>query len=339
MATAGFSSVALLDRYATPVASLHSFSSATNESYDSWKSGLQAALTEQLLPPRATPAWPLNLTVLETTTLPGYEQQYVSYETQKGVHVPAYLLVPRSPGPHPGCVCIAGHTPSGKADVAGVGDVDHTLGVAYGKVLAERGIVCICPDNAGMGERADPDEPGCMATWRKLNMLGIDLTGFRVFDLMRAIDVLESLPHVLPNQIGLAGLSGGCWLGIVLAALDERVQAAVLSGFFTTFAQTNWVGHCVCHHPFGIGRLCEMPDIAGLIAPRHIFVEFGTEDVTRPLQPALDMTRAIYTAAGCPNAVRAHVFEGGHRFDGSKSLPWLVERLSGLRSTGEEPRL
>ena len=80
-----------------------------------------------------------------------------------------------------------------------------------------------------------------------------------------------------------------------------------------------------------------MPDIAGLIAPRHIFVEFGTEDITRPLQPALDMVRAVYEAAGCTDdAVQTHVFEGGHRFDGSKSLPWLVEQL---QSTGDGARL
>ena len=160
-------------------------------------------------------------------------------------------------------------------------------------------------------------------TWRKLNMLGYDMTGFRAYDLIRAVDLLEELqeegggPLVDKDRIGIAGLSGGCWLGIVMAALEPRVCAAALSGFFSTFKQTNWVGHCVCHHPFGeqrhpcrrrgrvpmhhhfqevlsritacyvagIGALCEMPDIAGLISPRPLFIEWGDEDVTRPVQP------------------------------------------------------
>ena len=44
---------------------------------------------------------------------------------------------------------------------------------------------------------------------------------------------------------------------------------------------------------------------------------------------ALDMCREIYTAAGCDAAecVRAHLFEGGHKFHGGESLPWLAETL------------
>ena len=132
--------------------------------------------------------------------------------------------------------------------------------MSYGRELAEKGVLTICPDNAGMGERADPDQGGCDMTWRKLNMLGYDMTGFRAYDLIRAVDLLEGLraegggPLVDKDRIGIAGLSGGCWLGIVMAALEPRVCAAALSGFFSTFKQTNWVGHCVCHHPFGEQR-------------------------------------------------------------------------------------
>ena len=41
------------------------------------------------------------------------------------------------------------------------------------------------------------------------------------------------------------------------------------------------------------------------------------------------MCREIYTAAGCDEAecVRAHLFEGGHKFHGGGSLPWLAETL------------
>ena len=41
------------------------------------------------------------------------------------------------------------------------------------------------------------------------------------------------------------------------------------------------------------------------------------------------MCREIYTAAGCDAAecVRAHLFEGGHKFHGGESLPWLAETL------------
>ena len=83
--------------------------------------------------------------------------------------------------------------------------------------------------------------------------MGLDLTGLRVFDLMAALNLLAARPDVDSRRIGCAGLSGGCWLSQVLTALDGRVRAVVLSGFFTTFVQTVWHSHCICHHPFGIG--------------------------------------------------------------------------------------
>ena len=52
-------------------------------------------------------------------------------------------------------VCIAGHTPNGKADVAGAAEIDPSLGVSYGRELAEKGVLTICPDNAGMGAPRD----------------------------------------------------------------------------------------------------------------------------------------------------------------------------------------
>ncbi|MCH2573891.1 acetylxylan esterase, partial [Candidatus Poribacteria bacterium] len=101
---------------------------------------------------------------------------------------------------------------------------------------------------------------GCMVGWARLNHMGQDLTGLRIFDLMAGINLLNQLPEVDSARIGCVGLSGGCWLTQVLAAIDPRIQAVILSGFFTTFVQTIWHGHCVCHHPHGIGLVCDLPD-------------------------------------------------------------------------------
>ena len=254
----------------------------------------------------------------------GFVRQKVVYETRPGVPVPAYLLIPNDgPARKPGVLCVHGHVPDGKESVVVPAE---GLGAAYGTELAKRGAVTLCPDNAGMGERAHP-EGGCDFLWRRLNLLGHDLTGYRVYDLIRAMDVLAAQPEVDADRIGSAGLSGGCWLAMVHAAFDERVCASVLSGYFTTFAQTSWVGHCLCHHPKGIGEVCEMPDIAGLIAPRPILVEWGTEDVDRPVHPAFEQTQAIYEAAGARDKLFLHEFEGDHLFCGERSLPWLVETL------------
>ncbi|HIM10019.1 TPA: hypothetical protein EYM26_04360 [Candidatus Poribacteria bacterium] len=293
--------------------------------FEEWQNQLTSNLKECLGPFPEKPV-PLNSRVISTEKFEKFTLHRVIYDSRSDSPVPAYLLIPhRIREKRPAVLCIHGHVPEGKANLV-FGDGQY--GVPYGRELAEQGLVTLCPDNAGMGERAHPSG-GCDFLWRRLNLLGHDLTGYRVYDLIRSVDYLQSLSEVDETRIGIAGLSGGCWLGIVHAALDPRVQAAILSGYFTTFAQTSWFGHCICHHPKGIGELCEMPDIAGLIAPRPIFVEWGNQDTSRPVHPAFEITQKIYSVANAEDQITLHEFEGGHVFSGQRSLPWLIQELSG----------
>jgi dienelactone hydrolase len=261
---------------------------------------------------------------VDSIEFPDYVLHKIEYESRLGEPVPAFLLIPNEiQGPVPAVICPHGHVSGGKDSVV----LSNEHGAPYGAKLAEMGFVTLCPDNAGMGERGD--DGGCELLWSRLNYLGLDVTGYRVFDLIRGTDLLCSLPEVNETRIGTVGFSLGCWLAMVHAALDERIRACVLSGRFTTFAQTLWYGRCICQHVTGIGELCEMPDIIGLIAPRPVCAEWGTEDVERPVYPAYQMTRRIYEAAGATDQIDLKLFNGNHRFDGEQSLHWLAEKLTG----------
>lgn len=319
-----FSSAELLDRDFADYKPRLSFDGDTDDAWRDWRAQLLPELREQL-GPFPDEAAPLNPQIVSTEDYDKITIHKVIYHSRADAPIPAYLLIPKDvTAKTPAVLCIHGHVPGGKESVI---SGDGQFGAPYGCDLAEQGVITLCPDNAGMGERAHPSG-GCDLLWRRLNYLGYDLTGYRVYDLMRGVDYLQSRPEVDENRIGIAGLSGGCWLGIVHAALDERVQAAILSGYFTTFAQTSWFGHCICHHPKGIGELCEMPDIAGLIAPRQIFVEWGTSDVSRPVHPAFEIAQEIYRAANAGDQITLQEFDAGHLFSGEQSLPWLVQTLS-----------
>lgn len=319
-----FSSAERLDRNFPDYSPRLSFDGDTVDAWRNWRARLLPELREQL-GPFPDKAFPLNPQIVSTESKDKITIHKVIYHAREDTPIPAYLSIPKGTTTRaPAVLCIHGHVPGGKESVI---SGDGEFGAPYGRDLAEQGVITLCPDNAGMGERAHPSG-GCDFLWRRLNYLGYDLTGYRVYDLMRGVDYLQSLPEVDERRIGIAGLSGGCWLGIVHAALDERVQAAVLSGYFTTFAQTSWFGHCICHHPKGIGELCEMPDIAGLIAPRPIFVEWGTADVTRPVHPAFERSQRIYRAANAGDQISLQEFDDGHLFSGEHSLPWLIQTLS-----------
>nr|MBA3847039.1 hypothetical protein [Planctomycetota bacterium] len=304
-----------------------------------WRVSLRRAL-RRILGLAAFGAVPLPRPVLlESTRHDGYRRDRIAYQTLPGNWVSAYLLVPDAAagaGRRPAVLCAHGHFPGGKR---GVIDPRHACGVAYGHEFARRGCVVLAPDNAGMGERdvepaertlADDGISGCFLAWARLNHVGLDLTGLRVFDLMAGVSLLAARADVAARAIGVAGLSGGCWLSQLLAALDRRIAGAVLSGFFTTFAQTVWHGHCVCHHPRGIGAIAELPDIAALIAPRPLFIESGRRDANYPLEPAYGRVARAYRSCGAPDRLGLDRYDGGHIFRGIAAIPWLVERLRGI---------
>jgi dienelactone hydrolase len=275
--------------------------------------------------------------VLSKTEEERYTRLLIAYEVLSGNWVQAHWLLPRKL-PAPAVLCLHGHFLGGKDSVV---FPDKAAGMAFGHELASRGFVVLAPDGAGLAARDQwgrnardvppeysipPREGGCELLFRRLNHMGIDTTGFRVFELMAAINMLERMPEV-KGGIGCAGLSGGCWLAQVLTAMDARIRASVLSGYFTTFAQTAWLGHCVCHHPFGIGKICDMPDITALAAPRPQCIEAGSEDVNYPVEPAFTQAMAAYKDHQAENQLVLHRFSGGHRFEGTRSVPWLCEQL------------
>ena len=299
------------------------------QAWQRWQKNLRRALRRTLrLTELGSVPTPIPK-VLAERELDGYRRLKIAYETLPGNWISAYLLIPSGTDPKPAAICPHGHVQGGKE---GVVDPDVAPGLAYGHELARKGCVVLAPDNAGMGERngyspLSDDPGGCMLAWVRLNHMGLDLTGLRVFDLMAGINLLIAHPEVDPRRLGCAGLSGGCWLSQILTALDRRIKAVILSGFFTTFAQTVWHGHCICHHPHNIGTLCDMPDISALIAPRPQFVESGIQDTNYPYEPAFSMTKRAYELLGVSERLGLDRYDGGHLFRGEESIPWLAGRL------------
>ena len=74
---------------------------------------------------------------------------------------------------------------------------------------------------------------------------GRTLMGERLWDLMRCVDYLESMPSVDAGRIGCGGLSLGGEMSMWLAAMDERLRASVSCGFLTVMDQLEQ-GHCMC---------------------------------------------------------------------------------------------
>jgi dienelactone hydrolase len=185
--------------------------------------GFQAAAGA--LPSRANlPA--LDIQITQELKLDGIVRQTILFTTQKDAkRVPAYLFIPTAVTPAeklPAIVALHPTSTLGKAEIAGAGKPNRE----YGLELARRGYVVICPDYPSFGDYpCDFSDP----QYTSGTMLGI-------FNHMRCVDLLQSLPQVDPQRIGVIGHSLGGHNAIFLALFDERVKVIVSSCGWTPFA-------------------------------------------------------------------------------------------------------
>jgi dienelactone hydrolase len=299
---------------------------------DAWRARCRERLAA-LLGPFPGPVAP-DFEVLEEAQADGYRRQKVVFDTEASMSVPSYLLVPDGrDAPGPAVLAIHGHGP-GKSVVCGIERTDAPNG-DYAHQLARRGFVVLAPDLRCFGERQDwnpPDHYACDTNLVHAVMAGANPLAQNLWDLVCCLDVLAAHPLVDPGRIGAAGLSYGGTMTLFLAAWDDRVKAAVVSGYFSAWAEAHKVPWNMCGSqvlPGVLGQL-EHVDVGALIAPRSLLVETGTEDLIFPLaaaEAAVRDLRRVYVHLGAGDALEHDVFEGDHQWHGERAYPFLQRWL------------
>jgi dienelactone hydrolase len=217
-------------------------------------------------------------------------------------------------------------------------DYSETYQADFAIQCVRQGYVTLAIEQISFGHRCSNEAwktggSSCHEDSMAALMVGETMTGWRVWDAIRAIDYLQTRPEVDPGRIATMGISGGGLTSLFTAALDERVHTAVVSGYFNTFRDSILsIRHCVDNYVPGLLNLIEMPDLVGLIAPRRLFVESGKDDDIFPVaafERAVQRAREIYDAFGVPEHFGAEVFDGGHRFDGEGAFRFLKSAISG----------
>jgi dienelactone hydrolase len=158
------------------------------------------------------------------------------------------------------------------------------------------------------------------------------MIGWRVWDVMRAIDWIGTRPELDAARIGCMGISGGGTCTLFSAALDVRIKAAFVSGYLNTFRDSIMsVSHCIDNYVPGILNWAENYDIAGLIAPRPLFSEGGDRDPIFPVAATRESyarAKRVYEVFGASSRVQQEIFEGDHMFHGVRGLPFLADALA-----------
>lgn len=279
-----------------------------------------------------TETCPLEPQKLEETDCGTYRREKWVIQTEPGVWMPFYALFPKLTKGEKLRPILAAHPHGsvGKEGVAGTWRSGRP-GEAYGEDLVQAGFAVFCPDARGSGERRElPDQdPGkenaasCTLLNNAAISLGRSLTGMWIWDLMRLADFVETLPQVDASRLGCCGFSGGGLQTLWLSALDDRVKAAYVSGYFHSYRgalmRTNL---CGCNFVPGLWEYTDVGDIGALIAPRPLLIESGREDPLNGEDGIEDairqvkITREAYDLLGASEKLKHLIFEGGHQWYG-----------------------
>ncbi len=279
--------------------------------------------------------------------------------TEPDVIAPFYALVPKDikrGEKRPAVICPHGHESGGRFSTAGRDDLPiiarqiKTYNYDYAVQLALRGLVCFAMDARGFGQRRiqekqrDRQDPELFiaSSCHELMIMGLPLgqtvSGMWTWDLMRLVDFAQSRSEVDADRIGCAGLSGGGLQTLLLSALDPRIRAAVVSGYYYGVKDSliRLANNCDCNCVPNLWKYADLGDIGGLIAPRGLFIETGDKDPLNGrarsmgnVTSQVGYTRKLFKTLGAPSKIVHHVFPGEHRWCGERALPWMEQQLRG----------
>lgn len=319
------------------------FRASTAKQAELWQKKLRAKVVELIggFPARREPLQPVTLEVRE---FPAYRREKVVFQSRAGLHVLAYLLTPvKGKAPHATMVCVPGHG-RGVDDIVGIDDKgrDRTNKDGYQHDFAiqtvERGMAAVAIEPIAFGCRRDErtrkrglGNSACQPVAGAALLLGQTMIGWRVFDVMRTIDWIETRPELDAKRVGCMGISGGGTVTTFSAALEPRIRAALISGYLNTFRDSVFsLAHCIDNYVPGILNWAEMYDVAGLIAPRPLFAESGERDDIFPIEASRSSfarVKKVYEAFGAAERVELETFDAPHLFHGVKGIPFLAKHL------------
>jgi len=237
-----------------------------------------------------------------------YAIEKVLLETLPGYYLGGNLYRPLKPAPpqgFPAVLTLHGHWAYGRLEHTEICSVP-----ARAISLARQGYVVLAVDMVGYNDSIqtphDFGEKPVQQLW------GFGSFGLQLWNAIRAIDFLQSLPGVNPNMIGATGASGGATQTYTLTAVDDRVRFSAPANMVSFLMQ----GGGVCENAPSLRLDTNNVEFAAMMAPRPMFMAAATGDWTRNmLREEYPAVRAIYDLYGKGGDVEALLLDAPHNYN------------------------
>ncbi|MBI3880171.1 MAG: alpha/beta hydrolase [Verrucomicrobia bacterium] len=269
----------------------------------------------------------LDVKVEEEVDYGAYVRRLITYQAEPGGRALAYLCIPKaalsSSRKFPGVLCL-----HGTDNRIGHGVVIEGIGTTpnrqYATELARRGYVTIAP-NYPLLAKYQPD----------LKSLGYASGTMKaIWDNVRALDLLDSLPSVRRGKFGAIGHSLGGHNSVYTAVFDERIAAVASSCGLDSYldymngnpkvwrleqgwCQTRYLPRLADY----AGRLEEIPfdfhELIGALAPRRVFIAAPLKDANFKWESVDRIAAAasqVYRLYGKPENLRVEHPDCPHDF-------------------------
>lgn len=287
------------------------------------------------------PKTPLNPMCTGEIDKGKYKIEKIIFESQPGVYVTSNLYRPaKIAGKAPGILFACGHAYEAKA------------GLAYQKVcidLALNGFIVLAVDPTGQGERMQyynkgtgKIEVGWGTTEHSYGGLQCNLTGssiarYFIWDLIRGLDYLESLPDVDPDRLGITGNSGGGTQTSYMMLMDERLKVAVPCCYITSREEYMKTGQAHDSEQNIYGAIVEginNDDFISAFAPKPALIGAVESDFFCVEGTLASYARAkhVYSLYDSIDNISLCLVEGVHGYnDGLRqgAVNWFLRHLKG----------
>ncbi len=248
---------------------------------------------------------PLNPRVVRRFDHADFSIEVVLIETLPGYFLGGDLYLPRHRrSPSPGVLVPHGHWKRGRLENQPSYSVP-----ALAINLARQGYVAFAYDMVGYNDtRQTPHSFGGPAE----TLWSFSPMGLQLWNSIRVVDYLQSLPEVDPHRIAATGASGGASQTFLLAAVDDRVGYAAPVNMVSAYMQ----GGDPCEEAPGLRVGTFNVEIAAMMAPRPMLIVSASKDWTRhtPSEeyPAI---RSIYRLYGLTRNVQNAHFNAQHNYN------------------------